>query len=83
MVIGRRGIIRNPTSMNDAAVDTIWIVDAIDSTPQRNFILKRVPNRRIESMTAALEGKIVERSLFNTDGHPSYLQVAENLQGIS
>ncbi|KCZ77790.1 hypothetical protein H311_01194, partial [Anncaliia algerae PRA109] len=57
----------------------IWIVGAIDSTNERNFILKRVVNRQIDTLTRALIGYVSVGSVFCTDGYPSYPSVARNL----
>lgn len=78
-VISRRGIIRNPTTHDDCILDTIWILGAVDRNTPQNFILKKIPDRRIESLTSALEGKIRVNSEMHTDGHPSYPAVANNL----
>lgn len=78
-VISRRGIIRNPTSSEDNIRDTIWILGAIDNTDQKNFYLTRIPNRTVENLSSALDGKVSVGSRFYTDGYPSYPRVAENL----
>ncbi|KAG0419816.1 hypothetical protein DMUE_6361, partial [Dictyocoela muelleri] len=78
-VLSRRGIIRNPTSYDDQAQDAIWILGLIDHTNEKNNYLKRVENRRILTLTRALEGVVGVGSILYTDGHPSYPQVAENL----
>ncbi|KAG0420014.1 hypothetical protein EQH57_0326 [Dictyocoela roeselum] len=78
-VISRRGIIRNPTKLDDEIKDTIWIFGAIDDSPEKNFILKRVKNRETVTLTKALEGFIGVGSKLCTDGHPSYPGVCENL----
>ena len=71
-VLSRRGVIRSPTSTSDTTADTIWIVGAIDSTPSKNFFLKRVENRRVDSLTNCLDGVIRVGSLLYTEGYPSY-----------
>ncbi|KAG0432106.1 hypothetical protein DMUE_5519 [Dictyocoela muelleri] len=78
-VISRRGVIRNPTNIDDSIKDTIWIFGAIDDSPEKNFIIKRVENRKIPALKNALEGKIGVCSRLCTDGHPSYPGVCENL----
>ncbi|KAG0420433.1 hypothetical protein EQH57_0144 [Dictyocoela roeselum] len=78
-VISRRGVIRNPTKMDDEVKDTIWIFGAIDDSPNKNFILKRVENRQAETLTKALCGIVGVGSKLCTDGHPSYPSVCDNL----
>lgn len=78
-VISRRGLIISPTSTSDTRTDTVWILGAIENTPSRNFFLKRIPDRTIESMTAAFNGILREGSVLYSDGHRSYPQVARNL----
>lgn len=78
-VLSRRGIIASPTSFSDLRRDTIWILGVIDNTPNKNFFIKRIPDRTIESITTALEGVVRCGSRFYTDGYPSYPRVAENL----
>lgn len=78
-VLSRRGIIRSPTSTSDQTADTVWIGGAIDNTPQRNFFLIRLANRRVDTLTAAFMGKILIGSVLHSDGYPSYPQTAENL----
>ncbi|KAG0420632.1 hypothetical protein EQH57_0073 [Dictyocoela roeselum] len=78
-VLSRRGIIRYPTSTDDEAKDTVWIFGAIDENDKQNFLLKRIKNRKTDTITNVLEGKIGVCSKFHTDGYPSYPGVAENL----
>lgn len=78
-VLCRRKVIRNPTTTDDYAQDTVWIVGAVDNTPNKNFLLKRVENRRIETLTNDLEGLIHVGSMLRSDGHPSYPSFAANL----
>lgn len=78
-VLCRRGIIQYPTTTDDNTADTTWILGCIENTQERKFLLKRIVNRRIETLTRTLEGKIFVGSIFNTDGYPSYPQVASNL----
>lgn len=78
-VLSRRGIIVSPTSTSDERRDTIWILGAIDNTDAKNFFIKRIENRKIESISEAFEGVIKVGSLLYTDGYRSYPQAAENL----
>lgn len=78
-VISRRGTISNPTSTSDNVPDTAWIIGAIDNTPARNFLLLRVLNRQVTTLTNALDGKIGVGSILHSDGYPSYPSVASNL----
>lgn len=78
-VLSRRGVIRSPTSTSDTTADTVWIVGAIDNTPSKNFFLKRVENRKVNTLTNVLDGVIRVGSLLYTDGYPSYPRVADNL----
>ncbi|KAG0437596.1 hypothetical protein DMUE_3600, partial [Dictyocoela muelleri] len=78
-VICRRGIIRYPTSTDDNIKDSIWIIGGIENTPERNFFVKVIKDRRINTLSEALEGLIAMGSILYTDGHPSYPAVAENL----
>ncbi|KAG0420562.1 hypothetical protein EQH57_0095 [Dictyocoela roeselum] len=77
-VISRRGTIRNPTKLDDAIKDTIWIFGAIDDSPEKNFILKRVKNRETITLTKALDSLIGVATKLCTDGHPSYPGVCKN-----
>lgn len=78
-VLSRRGVITSPTSLSDETKDTVWILGAIDNTPERNFFIKRVQDRTITSISNALEGVIREGSRLCTDGYRSYPRVAEIL----
>lgn len=78
-VISRRGIIRNPTTLDDNTADTIWILGAVERNQPQNFLLKRIQNRTILNISNALEGKIRVCSILHSDGHPSYPAVANNL----
>jgi hypothetical protein len=78
-VLSRRGIIREPTSTDDALGGTVWIVGLIDRTNEKNFYLKRVENRQIMTMTGAFDGVICVGSILYSDGHPSYPGVTRNL----
>ncbi|KAG0421007.1 hypothetical protein DMUE_6317, partial [Dictyocoela muelleri] len=78
-VLSRRGIIKCPTATDDEKKDTIWIFGAIDLIYKSQFILKRIKNRQVETITEAIDGEIGVLSKFHTDGHPSYPGVAENL----
>jgi len=78
-VLSRRGVIRNPTRLDDTTRDTVWIVGAIDNSERRNFFLSRINNRQIETLTNVLEGVINTDSILISDGHPSYPSVARNL----
>ncbi|KAG0436814.1 hypothetical protein DMUE_4038 [Dictyocoela muelleri] len=77
--ICRRGIIRNPSNTADEVADTVWILGVIDNTPLRNFYLQRVDDRRSNTITQVLLGKIYVASVLHTDGYPSYPEVARNL----
>ncbi|KAI5152874.1 hypothetical protein ENBRE01_3082 [Enteropsectra breve] len=76
-VLSRRGIVRNPTSTDDDRVDTVWILGCVDNN--NNFFIKRLLNRRADTITNVLHEKIIPCSNFLTDGYPSYPQVAANL----
>lgn len=78
-VLSRRGIIRNPTSTEDDRRDTVWILGGIDTTDQKNFFITRVINRRVETMRPIIEEKVRVGSVLNTDGYPSYPQIAADL----
>jgi hypothetical protein len=78
-VFSRRGVIRNPTSLNDEIRDTMWIGGAIDNTNQKKFVLKKVNNRNIENITSALINCVRPGSFIQSDGFRSYPAVAENL----
>ncbi|KAG0418566.1 hypothetical protein DMUE_6400, partial [Dictyocoela muelleri] len=78
-VHSRRQIIREPTSIDDEYLDTIWIIGAVDNTPEKNFYLKRVENRQSDTLSFALEGLIGVGTLVCTDGYPSYPNVCSNL----
>lgn len=78
-VLSRRQIIKNPTSLEDDVLDTVWILGAIDNTPEKNFFIKRVENRKVETLTRELEDKLKIGSIICTDGFSSYPQTCENL----
>lgn len=78
-VLSRRGIIRSPTSTADDTQGTIWILGAIDNTPERNFTIFRVPDRTSTTITRYFEGIIRVGSILHSDGYPSYPSVANNL----
>lgn len=78
-VICRRGLIRTPTSTDDAFKDTVWILGCIDNTPERNFCVKKIANRRSETIIDALNGVVSSGSILHTDGYPSYPAVAHGL----
>ncbi|KAG0422598.1 hypothetical protein DMUE_6197, partial [Dictyocoela muelleri] len=78
-VLSRRGIIRNPTSTDDEMIDTVWILGAINLDDKSKFVLKRVKDRQVETLTRALEDKIMVCSQLHSDGHPSYPGVCMNL----
>ncbi|KAG0436312.1 hypothetical protein DMUE_4284, partial [Dictyocoela muelleri] len=78
-VICRRGVIRYPTSTDDETRDTVWIFGALDLSDKSQFLLRRVKNRQIDTLTGVLEGKIGVSSILHTDGHSSYPGVSENL----
>ncbi|KCZ74389.1 hypothetical protein H311_04646, partial [Anncaliia algerae PRA109] len=71
-VLSRRGIIRNPTSMDSKRRDTVWILGVIDNTNERNFFIERITERTVETISRSLENKILLGSIFTTDGYPSY-----------
>lgn len=78
-VLSRRQIIKCPTSIEDDFKDTIWILGAIDNTPQKNFYIKQVENRQINTLSRELEGKIKIGTIVCTDGYSSYPQTCNNL----
>lgn len=78
-VLSRRQIIRNPTSTDDDYLDTIWILGAIDNTNEKNFMIKRVENRKVETLTRELGGKILIGTTVCTDGYISYPQTCRYL----
>ncbi|KAG0427910.1 hypothetical protein DMUE_5864, partial [Dictyocoela muelleri] len=78
-VICRKGVIRYPTSADDEPRDTVWIFLALDLSEKSQFLLRRVKNRHIDTLTGVLEGKIGLLSIFHTDRHSSYPGVSENL----
>ncbi|KAG0438105.1 hypothetical protein DMUE_3302 [Dictyocoela muelleri] len=78
-VISRRGIIMNPTTHLDEIADTVWILGIIECDNKDRFFLKRLPDRRISTITQALEGIVHVGSILCSDGYPSYPAVAENL----
>lgn len=79
-VISRRGVIRTPSSHDDAAADTVWIVGVVDRSSPCNFFLKRVENRQVRTLTDTLRNVICADSVLHTDGYPSYPSVAVNLE---
>lgn len=78
-VLSRKGIIRNPTSTDDARAYTVWILGAVCKTNTKKFVLKRVENRQITTLSNALEGIILVGSNLVSDGYPTYPGVALNL----
>lgn len=79
-VLSRRGVISNPTTLQDEIADTVWVLGAIDQN--KNFFVKKVENRRIVTLSRALEGVILVGSILRSDGHPSYPEVAKNLSVV-
>ena len=49
---------------------------------KRNFFVKRIPDRKAETLTKVLESVIGVCSNFCTDGYPSYPEVARNLHVV-
>lgn len=80
-VLSRKGIIRSPTSNEDYTISTVWILGAY-CVETGGFILKRIPNRRIETLTEVLGKSLLIGTMLFSDGYPSYPSVAENL-GVS
>ncbi len=78
-VLCRRGVIRNPSSSDDDIKDTVWILGIIDSQNKDSFYVKRIENRRIKTITEALEDVVGVGSILASDGYPSYPSVAANL----
>jgi len=78
-VICRRGVIKCPTSIDDNTRDTVWIVGGIENTGERNFFVKRVSDRKINTLTHLLENEMAVGSILTTDGYPSYPEVANRL----
>ncbi|KAG0430327.1 hypothetical protein DMUE_5676 [Dictyocoela muelleri] len=78
-VLSRRQIIRDPTSTDDDYLDTIWIVGAIDNSPEKNFLIERVENRQADTLSFLFDGKIRVGTKVCTDGCPSYPKMCENL----
>ncbi|KCZ82049.1 hypothetical protein H312_00531 [Anncaliia algerae PRA339] len=58
-VLSRRGIIRNPTSVDSNRRDTVWVLNAIDNSNERKFYIERIPNRAVMEITRSLENKIL------------------------
>ena len=81
-ILSRHGIIMNPTSAHDKVKDTIWILGCIDNNLERNFFVKRIPDRKAETLTKVLESVIGVCPNFCTDGYPSYPEVARNLHAV-
>ncbi|KAI5152230.1 hypothetical protein ENBRE01_2671 [Enteropsectra breve] len=79
-VLSRRGIIVNPTTTEDSVRDTVWILECIDNFPARNFYIKRIANRQVNTLYEALRDKRNVFSSLYTDRYPSYPQVAERLR---
>ncbi|KAF9761849.1 hypothetical protein NGRA_2377, partial [Nosema granulosis] len=78
-VLCRRGIIRNPSSVDDHIKDTVLILGIIVTSIKENFYVKRVENRSAYTITRALEGKTCVGSILASDGWASYPAVADNL----
>ncbi|EPR77850.1 hypothetical protein SLOPH_2632 [Spraguea lophii 42_110] len=74
-VISRRGIIINPTTLPDGITNTMWILGVVNQTNIRNFFIKRVRNRRSNTLTRVLEGVIRVGSVLCNHGYPSYPQL--------
>lgn len=78
-VLSRRGIIKNPTTLDDETRDTVWIVGGVEKQNTKNFFLCRVENRKINTLSECLKNYIFPNSILFTDGHPSYPAVSNNL----
>ncbi|KAG0439309.1 hypothetical protein DMUE_2520 [Dictyocoela muelleri] len=68
-----------PTSTDDNIKYSIWIIGGIEKTPEGKFFVQVIKDRRINTLSEALEGLIVTRSILYTDGHLSYPAIAENI----
>jgi hypothetical protein len=53
-VLSRRGIVRSPTTQDDIILDTVWILEALKKNNMKRFFLKRVANRKIETLSEAM-----------------------------
>jgi hypothetical protein len=78
--ICRRGKIRNPTSSDDSATDTVLIVDIVDARNPTDFYVAQVANRSVQCLTEALEGRIGVGSILHSDGHTSYPGVSKKFR---
>lgn len=52
---------------------------SIDSVDKSRFFMKRVENRKTETLTRVLDGAIKVLNKYHRDGYPLYPGVAENL----
>ncbi|KAG0441226.1 hypothetical protein DMUE_1212 [Dictyocoela muelleri] len=67
-VISRRGIIRNPSSIDEETPDTIWILGAIDIS-NRYFYLKQIINRSANTISNELAEVIHIGTILYSDRH--------------
>lgn len=65
-------IIKNPSNTLDTKSSIQWIVGGIDNTPEKNFFLVIVPNRKSTTLLQIFNEKIKKGSRIITDGYPSY-----------
>lgn len=68
-----------PSSEEDDIKDTVWVIGAVDKISKSNFFIHQIPNRKINTLSNVLDGKIKVGSVLRSDGHPSYPSVARNL----
>lgn len=73
----RRGIITNPTSLEEEVRDTVWIVGMIEEN-SNHLILEVLPDRRIQTFTSFFTRHLLPGSVIKSDGYPSYPQAVRN-----
>ena len=62
--LSRRGIVRSPTGYDDIILDTVWILDVVEKEHPENFFIKRIENRRVNTINRVLEGVVRVGSIF-------------------
>ncbi|KAG0442284.1 hypothetical protein DMUE_0388 [Dictyocoela muelleri] len=67
--------------MNDKVKDAIWIIGWVENTYERNFFVKVIKDRIINTLSEALEGLIAMLSILYTDDHPKILLLLIYLPG--
>lgn len=73
----RRGIITNPTSLEEEVRDTIWIIGIIEEN-SRELRMEVLPDRRVNTFSDFFVRNLLPGTTIKSDGYPSYPQAVRN-----